>query len=688
MRYYTEAEPIPAAVITLATQEDNKQHILFQTRYDVEGFYTVTGEDVEENRTKYAGKPCPEKLEWAIKALSVSLFRDWSTSQARITLACNLPDASSRLPFLPRVDQFRGGQYPYLTIDDEIRIYAGYVASANEPIEADMLDDVPFPQRRIDFVTNNDGSRERVLIEAEDLTQPNLTEGKLVPIFWGFIDKIDYDANAKGSGHQVILSCRDRVRVLTDTTLVAIPSLNGVFGKSGSQATPQGRLSAIVSDVAKAVNGYQINIADRKQENLNCWKRIITPNLALNEEGQDAQERERNKDLRLAAAACEYYSAWDIANGTQRSSSLANAVTADPSYFVRRATFKVMDYLSRPRFHIWLSRPPLAKNGKKTQWQVLDQTPLKIIKWVATKEERSMDFFASHVNGDFCLVPRVLDVSGFEDEVRMYRTYFFRDWPRIQRDGKTIEPPCRNQLILGLRASTSIVGTYNRFTIVDNSNVAGSGLAILEGVKLTIDRLPFILDGGPDPTDPENAELDTTRNPTPPCRQKLIYDGSLGTYGNSFGGALIVAQATSAQLARDVSGIEFTVLGDPTFFPGEAVRVWNTFLHDLGFQTQTGDYADILAKESATDKFNSKWYDTKPNAAGGGEGRGSDSVLTNEKDSNVIAQLQEVGTQETDAYSKLKLPVYKIRSIEHRIKTTGRNAGYTTVISAAMDLNN
>lgn len=685
MRYYTEAEPIPAAVITLATQEDNRQHILFQTRYDVEGFYTVAEESIEENRKKYETEACPEELKWAIKALSVSLFRDWSTSQARITLACNLAEASDRLPFLPRVDQFRGGQYPYLTIDDEIRIYAGYVSGANEPIDADMLDDVPFPQKRVDFVTNEQGVRERVLINAEDMVQPNLSQGKLVPIFWGFIDKIDYDANAKGSGHQIILSCRDRVRVLTDTTLVAIPSLNGVFGKQGSQATPQGRLSAIVADVAKAVNGYQINIADRKQENLNCWKRILTPNLALNEQGQETATRNLNDDLRFAAEACEYYSAWDIANGTQRKSSLSNAITADPSYFVRRSTFKVMDYLSRPRMHIWLSRPPLAKNGKKAQWQVLDQTPLKIIKWVATKEERSMDFFASHVNGDFCLVPRVLDVSGFEDDVRMYRTYFFRDWPRANKEGTAIQPPCRNQLILGLRASTSIVGTYNRFTIVDNSNVAGSGLAILEGVKLTIDRLPFILDGRADPENPEN---DTTRKPTPPCRQKLIYDGSLGTYGNSFGGALIVAQATSAQLARDVSGIEFTVLGDPTFYPGEAVRVWNTFLHDLGYQTQTGDYADILAKESATDTFNSKWYNTKPDAAGGGEGKGPDSVLTNEKDSNVIAQLQEVGTQSTDSYGNLKLPVYKIRSIEHRIKTTGRNAGYTTVISAAMDLNN
>ena len=682
MRYYSDREPIPAAVITLATQEDNKQHILFQTRYDVEGYYTVTGQNGESVQEEI--NPCPNTLEWAIKALSVSLFRDWSTCQARITLACNIPYANAPLPRLPRVDKFRGGQYPFLTVEDEIRIYAGYVSSPNEPISADMLDEVPFPQTEIAFQRDDGGQTRRVIQNAPGMTQPNLQSGKLVPIFWGFIDKIDFDGNAKGSGYQVILSCRDRTRVLTDTTLVAIPSLNGVFGTQGSAATPQGRLSSIISDVARAVNGYQINIADRKQDNLNCWKTIITPTQSLNEEGLDRDRREANEDIRNAARLCEYYSAWDESNGTSRKSTSLSPITSNPAYFVRRASFKVMDPLSRPRFHMWLSRPPLAKNNKKAQWQVLNQTPLKIIKWVAAKEERAMDFFASHVNGDFCLVPRALDVSGFEDEVRMYRTYFFRDYPRVRKDGQVVDPPCKNQLILGLRSFTSTVGTYNRFTIVDNSNVAGSGLAVLEGVKLTIDRLPFILDGGPDRDEPNNAELDTTRRPSPPCKQKLIFDGSLGTYGNSFGGALIVAQSVSAQLARDASGVEFTVLGDPTFYPGEAVRIWNTFLHDLSYQTQTGDFADILAKESAIDRFNAKWYNTQPQVE-----NGPDAVLTNEGLSDVVKDVQSTGTQATATDGdNLKLPVYKIRDIEHRIKTTGRNAGYTTVISAVMDLNN
>ena len=691
MRVYSEREPIPVAVVTLATQESSRQHILFQTRYDQEGFHSLQGEDIEKNREKYKQEDCPTKLEWAIKATTVSLFRDWSQSMARIHLACPVDEATGRIPRLPRVDKFRGGQYPFLTVDDEIRIYAGYVSSPNEPVDGDMLDEIPFPVLRD---VNDPETNTTKSIPMEDIPQP--TPGKkLVPIFWGFIDKIDFDGSAKGSGLQCVISCRDRTRVLSDTTLINIPSLNGVFGSNNTGVTlPQGRLSQIISDVARSVNGFQINIDAAQQKDLNCWKTILTPNPALNEYGQEAKDRD--EDIEVASELCEYYSAYDLANGDSRQSSLNNDFTADPALFVRRASFKVMDPLSRPRFHMWLSRPPMAKNGTGNTWQVLDQTPLKIIKWVATKEERPTDFFASHVNGDFCLVPRVLDTSGFRDDCRMYRTYFFRDYPRLtaKRDetGKVIgtvevAPPCRNQLILNLRSHTSIVGTYNRFTVVDNSNTSGAGLALLEGVKLTIDRLPFILDGE---KNEDNPELSTERKPTPPCRQKIIYDGNLANYPNQYGAALIVAQQASSHFARDMSGIEFTLIGDPTFYPGEAVRIYNTFLHDAGYQSQSGNYFSILDKHTATEEFLTKWSKESPDAAGiANQGKNVKAVLPNAKDSKKVKQLQEISTQVTNIENNdLKLPVYKVRSIEHRIKTQGRNAGYTTIISASMDLNN
>ena len=674
MRTYSEHEQVPAAVITLATQESNKQHIIFQTRYDVKGYYTPEGKTFEE--TKPADNAnCPAKLEWAIKAVTVSLFRDWSQSGARVTLACNLKNADDELPRLPKVDIFRGGQYPYLTIDDEIRIYAGYVSSPFEDMDANMLDDVPISVIEPEYEDNAEDDKGLTIKgykKSEGIEQPNYVSGKLVPIFWGFIDKIDYDGNSRGGGHQVILSLRDRTRVLSDTTIMNIPSLNGVFGASGSTTLPQGRLSQIASDVARSVNGFQINIACSDQKNLNCWKTIITHPESRT---KDTDCGLNEDDLDTASTLVEYYSAYDIAN-QGRVSSLGREVTRDPSLFVRRSSFKIMDVKSRPRFHMWLSRPPLAKNNGTSQWQILDQPPLKIIKWIAAKEERSMDFFASHVNGDFCLVPRVLDTSGLEDEQRMYRTYFFKGYPKSVLS----EPPCKTQVVINLRSYTSIVGTFNRFTVVDNSNTSGAGLSVLEGVKVSIDRVPYILDG--------NEKDGTLRKPSPPCRQKIIQDGSLGTYSNSFGGALIVAQSVSAQLARDASGVEMTVLGDPTFYPGEAVRVYNTFLHDEGFQSQTGLYQDIIDKETAIDEFNKKWSSSNPNSAGiAGLGKNEKAVLSDATDSQRTKEVQEVGTMLTDI-NKLKLATYKIRNIEHVISTVGKNAGFTTKIACSMDINN
>jgi hypothetical protein len=659
MRTFTIEEPYPAAVITLATPESNRQEILFQTRYDVQGFNLIQKNvdiaqgfetELEKRKKIYDGVSKCSTLSWAIKSLTVTNLRDWSTSTARVVLTCNLPSHNTPLPPMPDVSPFRGGDYPFLTCEDEIRIYAGYIDSPLTSITTEMLDEVPFP------MLNEDGT------EMTGMIQPKLTQGKLIPIFWGFIDKIDFDGSSSGSGMQVILSARDRGRIMSDTTLISVPSLSGVFGDKGSEVMPNGSLHGIVSDVAKAVNGFQLNIAESDVKANICWKRILTPKLKVSRLSNTEAEA---SEIERAASLCELYSAYEISNN-QRTSTAEQEYTSDPTIFCRRAAFKIMDHKSRPRFHMWLSRPPLAKEGGTAQWQVLDKTPSQIIKWIAIKEERPLDFYASHINGDFCLVPRVLDVSGFKDETRHYRTYFFRDYPR------DCAPPCAAQLILNLRSFTNTVGTFNRFTIVDNSNTSGSGLSILESVTLTIDRLPFILQN---------------RNVTPPCKTKLIYDGGLGSYGsnNAYGGALIVAMSISSQISRDVSAVEFTVLGDPTFYASEAVRIYNTFLHDEGMISQSGRHQDMLSKHIEYDKFQGK-YANFPAAAS--KFQGNVSVMKSApEDNEVIRKISDIGTIKTTK-EKLNLPVYKVRQVQHSISTTGSSSGFKTNIMASLDVNN
>lgn len=683
-RIYTPEEPYPVACITLASGLNNHQNILFQTRFDSKGLYSysknpgvpnltdedeatlVLEEQVDVNGQPLNKGPCDVKLDWVIKNLSVSLFRDWSISEARVVLTANIQNNRDPLPPLPNCFETRGGTNPYLTIEDEIRIYMGYVDSPTTLITPDMLDEVPIEMHEFE-----QGAKKTDIVKTPipGFQQPDFERGKLIPVFWGFIDKIDFDGSNRGSGNQLILSCRDRGRVLSDTTLINVPSLAGVFKGGDINTQPSGALWEVASNVAQAVNGYQINIDNSANANNLCWKRIITPKASTKTQGLSQLE---TRELATVEKQVEFYSAYEINNDpNNRISSEASKVTQDPSLFVRRASFKLMDYQSRPRFHMWLSRPPVAKKNGTSQWQILDKTPISIIKWIAANEEKPLDFFTSHVNGDFCLVPRVLDVSGFSDENRMFRTYFYRSWPSINPLTKDpIDPPCENQLILNIRTFTTVVATANRITIVDNSSMAGNGVAVLKGVKLTIDSIPFSL---------------SERTIKPPCRLKLVYDGNLATYQNASGGALIVAMAYAAQFSRDVSGCEFSVLGDPTFYPGEAVRVYNTYLHDNFHKTQTGLFRDILTKQLQFDEFAERYgSEEAPSAYKEDTQR---ITQADEASSDIVEKQRSIGTQDTDK-DNLILPVYKIRSIEHKLSTSGAKAGFITTILGAMDTNN
>ena len=73
--------------------------------------------------------------------------------------------------------------------------------------------------------------------QIEDLLRSNQTnnnsvtltsvedEKPLAPIFWGFIDSIDFISNSD-AGVQIIYNLRDRSRILADTKLVTLPYLN------------------------------------------------------------------------------------------------------------------------------------------------------------------------------------------------------------------------------------------------------------------------------------------------------------------------------------------------------------------------------------------------------------------------------------------------------------------------------
>ena len=584
MKTYTPQAPIPAAAITLATTATQEQPILFTTQHGIK--------DAEEGR----------QLRWVIRQLKVTLARDWSTSQAVITLTANVEDPRGRLPSLPCVSKWRGGLLEQLTVEDEIRIYAGYIGSREVPIQASLLDETPIDLCPFDLYEGGPGRC--------DIGQPPFQEDctkPLAPIFWGFIDSINFTGSSS-SGEQITISCRDRMRVLSDTKIISIPHLEG--SKKGLAAN--GDRAEIIHDVIKAATGYTLG---NNGERTNCWK-------------------DTYKGL--------VFKAFDLEGVDKCTSPLE-----DPPLWNRVASTSPMRTDASPRIHMWVQRPPLLKDHNAAVFQVLDKQPLQIIQYLADTEERVTDFYASHVNGDYVFAPRVLDTSGFYDPKRMYRTYFYKTWPDAQ--------PYTNQMIKSIRSISSTLGTFNQFVVAESQN--GSQGTFMEGIQVMMNTQLPIMEG---------------RSIMPPCRMQIIYDDSLSTYSNPSGGALLAAINQARVWSRDIGGVEITVLGDPTLYPSEAIRVYNSVLHDKGMLIDPGTQLSELKREEV------RLRQTK---LGSSETKITKTAIdpTVQRESRSIVECL-VPTSPGEV-----LPVYKIRNIQHNLTTIGKDAGFTSKIRAVAD---
>lgn len=551
------------------------------------------------------------ELIWVIKHLEISLVRDWTTSTADITLSCNIPDARS-IPTLPDVSATRGGKYKQLSCEDEIRIYLGWIKQGMA-IDASLLDSVPF---------NYDSADGNKSIKAN----PNKT---LAPVFWGFIEKVSLIGDERGA--QIRISCRDRTRVMTDTKILSVPSLSGNKGANGKAA---GARENILIEVARAATG---NIIGEDNANPDYWRRIIG----------DARE------------GALVYTGRPDAEGSDSSVEL-QPLGDEPDNWVRRATFTPPDATGNPRFHRWVQRPPIVKNSKAAVYQVFNRSPIDVINYLASTEEKSTDFYASHVNGDFVFAPRIIDTSGLEDPDRNYRTYFYRSYP------KGCSAPTPAQIIKRINVLNSSLGTFNRFIVINaGTNNAG---------QTTLDNVTWAINGQPD--------MYRDRAPQPPVRAQLIFDDTLGNYVSIQGGASIVAMSAARTLAKDTNATRFTIMGDATLYPGEAVKVYNTILHDDGISVPVDTTSEVKAAEEEINKQLAEALKIKDV-----ELPVADIVGGNKVDPGAQAiqdKVAKAGRLDTNQ-SEFTLPTYKVRSIRHRLTTSGEDMGFTTEVAAVAD---
>lgn len=617
MKTYSIEAATPAAAITLATGNSNTQPILFTNHFGDKGTY-----ENSEGKTKDV------ELKWVIKDITVTLTRDWDISQAQIVLTCELPDKSMREPPLPDVSIYRGGDNPYLGKEDEIRIYAGYVESSTTPITADLLDEIPF-----DFTD----------IKTQ-VKQSHNKNKPLCPIFWGFIDTMKYSGTPTGS--TLTIQCRDRVRVFADTRIVSLVAFQGKQNSEGSNktsvgdqvvdptATEQGIVSGDRTEIlmqlanAAAGNPYGQNPRDLEKKGVTCWK-LVKP-------GEIVKGFTVDQDKNITV----------------------QFPSEDPAQWVQTTTCRIMADKATPRFNIWNERPPIVKGESQATLQVLNKVPLEIIDFIAKTEERPMDFFASHINGDFILGPRVKDESGFADEHRSYRTYFHRTAP----DGMI---PTYNQMIQKIEATDTTLFSFNNFIIIDSSKTKGGGTSLIGAIRKGYSALSTSL---------------TKRSPSPPCKTQIIYDGGLASYDNPELGATYLAMAHAKIWSRDITGIEMEVVGDPTFYPSEAIRVYNTYLHD--YKTYT-----VMDSTKDTSKDIREYRDdVEKNVAPAMKTETQDQKKDTSADNNLSKAIGKYFANRLPSdIDKFVLPYYSVRVVQHKLTTQG-DKGYTTKLSCVSDI--
>jgi len=748
MKFFTKAEPIPAAAVTYAGALSDKQPIIFTSQ--------SRQKDLDGRR-----------LDWVITSVKVTMARDWSISRADLILTSEIPDQECLTPTLPDIHQFRGGNFPFLTVEDEIRIFLGYIRFG-QLITADLLDDHAFDLcpsctdiERTQEENPNSFVCGPISPNGENFKQN--PDKPLCPVFWGFIDVINIDVDPN-SGVRCTISCRDRSRVFADTTLIAIPSLqgrlidttqeNGFFNNNSKDGLAAGKREDILIQVAKGATGDLFGDLTIGSSGVKtCWKPVIggsddmadnmysppwintsttttSQNNSTNSSKEEEEETQQdNEEETINTESTNNDTPSNSQSEDNKEETKARLLTPsklgallfnkyhlpqgagdyqlvlppeDPALWMREAQGKKHLPYTEPRFHIWVQRPPLSKGNSSAVFKVINKSPLEIIKFLADTEERPTDFFASHINGDFVFGPRVLDASGFQDPYRQYRTYFNRLYPKEFQDKKI--PVSDAQRIISMRAVTSSLATMNRFVVVD-SETEGSFSSFLDKLRVAVDVLPWLLDG-----DSESQLFKETggRNVYPPCRNQILYDGNISSYGdkkyNRAGGALIVALNQARNWSREIMSISLTLMGDPTLYPGEAIRVYNSILHDFGTKVNPGtekssailketmEDIEALSTESKKDVIQKIVSESKSKIAATSPEKGY-KLKESEGASSVHFGNEGIRELTQNLYShhvltsmnNLVLPVYKVRSIQHTFRVGGKNPGFTTKLECISD---
>lgn len=470
---------------------------------------------------------------WVIKKTRVHVTRFWDASTFYAMLQTQAPNPDGPIPELPKVDGKR------LQQEDDIIIFARYF-------------------NQVDAAGSN--------------------YGRQYPLFIGSIDTIAEVGTARGA-HTVEIQGRDRMKWLMDSTI----SFNAVTDGNPSRITPSDldpndkngvvARSDIILEIAQRGIGFIPNI------NTGCPRSIeegAVQDVSDDQPGETSKGEAGNDKIGVEDPNFHY---------TNKVDENVNLSNLGRLYYDYNSAKQANTTLKNPQFHLYVTRPGFSKADEAIGGvgiNVVDQTPIDYIKYLAQHEIYPTQLFQDNKNGCLYYTPRLNDTVGLagvaglqglvldqtaaqytgdgdpqssgvperllnDARMRLYRTYYYRPEYAIASKKKGDPNIDLRQEIRELKEEESSLSVRSDY-IIGNSQASDSRKDIQLHFKVK-------------PSSWEGKDY--------PCRFKQISDQLIDNVAEA--GA--IAAAFASIFSRDTRAGMMAVQGDPTLSPGECVQI-------------------------------------------------------------------------------------------------------------------
>jgi hypothetical protein len=495
--------------------------------------------NIKADKVLFSNTNDTNKNVWSVEGLSIYLQRFWSTSTARITLIPKLESVYSPTPNLPEIQE---GQS--LLPEDEICIYLGYLPVIREAELQDIID------------------------------------GKLIRVYIGSIDLIA--SVSTPSGVRLTIECRDRMKYLMDTNVTLDPNFTE-DNKNWFISAGAGKNTAVSrSDLILAVSRFGIgDVTLNSSSKANLNGKSIKEGYIYDLERITQGNRRATIKGQLPPPNIFYICPIKEAYGEIPLKAK-----------VRNQPLSVEEDMT---FHIYTSRLGYKQDKIEREFTIQNQIPIELIKHLSMQEPYPTEVFCNHMDGHFYYAPRTNDYSGLNDPARFHRTYYCRTIPEQVGTVEGLQPTFRarsfvtEQLFKNIDCEVTTNFDYQSiFSKVDKNQMCINFKDEFSSIALKTNY--FVSSSSPGgPVTGSSVALHFSIRPAflrgknIAGRNHFIYDETI----QGIADASAVALQTARTQSKELKTASMSVIGDPTFTPGEVVQIVGSPLYPESYNLKT-----------------------------------------------------------------------------------------------------